>query len=243
MAFGWALAIGEMIVATGKGPVAGHPTLSSAFRAEVHGLWSMARFLWYLSDQFQCTTSTHKLFIHIDNKALIGRMERYFEQGIQNKSILFSDSDVTISAFNKIKTWSAQIQHVRSHNTSSSSANSFPESLNKLADELARGQLSAMKRPHTVVQGPLCILHINDTYVTRDIQKLVLEAASKAPIQQFLCEKYYWSAGTFNLVNWDMQAKILATYDRNDQQQILKFVHKWLPTNHRLSREFQSSSA
>jgi hypothetical protein len=213
MAFGWVLTIGETIVATGKGPAAGHPTLSLAY-----GLWSMARFLRYLSNHFQCSTSTHKLFIHIDNKAIIGRMERYYKQGISNKSIHFPDSDVTIPAFNELKTWSTQIQHVKSHNTSPSSANSFPERLNKLADELARDQLSTMKRPLTVVQGPLCILHINDIHVTRDTQKLVLEAASKAPIQQFLRDKYDWSLGTFDLVNWDMQAKILATYDKNDQQ-------------------------
>jgi hypothetical protein len=243
MAFGWVIAIGETIVAKGKGPAAGHPTLASAFQAEAYGLWSMARFLRFLSDRFQCSTSTHKLFIHIDNKALIRRVDRYYEHGISNTAILFPDSDVTMTAFNELKTWQAQIQHVKSHSTSPSSTISFPERLNKLADELARNKMSTMKRPNTVVQNPLCLLQINQVHVTRDIQKSILEAASKAPIQQFLRDKYDWSSVTFDLVNWDMQVKILATYDKNDQQRILKFVHEWLPTNHRLIRESQSTTA
>jgi hypothetical protein len=237
------ITIGETIVATGKGPAAGHPTLSSAFRAEAYGLWSMAMFLRYMSVHFQCSSTTHKLFIHIDNKAIIGRVERYYEQGVTNKSILFPDSDVTISAFKELKCWQAQLHHVKSHNTSSSDANSLPEKLNKIADELARDQMHTMKCPHTVVQSPLCILKINEVYITRDTQKSILEVASKAPIQQFLRDKYDWGSGTFDLVNWDLQAKILATYDKNDQQRILKFVHEWLPTNHRLFREVQSTTA
>jgi hypothetical protein len=243
MAFGWVIAIGETIVATGKGPAAGHPTQASAFRAEAYGLWSMARYLKSLSDRFQCSISTHKLFIHIDNRALIGRMDRYYEHGISNKSIPFPDSDVTISAFKELKNWQAQLQHVKSHNTSSSTTKSFPESLNEIVDGLARNQLGLMMRPHTEVQSPLCILKINKVYITRDTQKSILEAASKAPIQQYLRDKFEWSSITFDLINWDMQAKILATYDKNDQQRILKFVHEWLPTNHRLKRESQSMTA
>jgi hypothetical protein len=89
MAYGWVIAIGETIVATGNGPAAGHPSLSSAFRAEAYGLWSMATFLHHLSDQYLILHSSRKLFIHIDNKALIGRMNRYEEQGISARSINF----------------------------------------------------------------------------------------------------------------------------------------------------------
>jgi hypothetical protein len=70
-----------------------------------------------------------------------------------------------------------------------------------------------------------------------------MNAASKAPIQQFLSDKNGWSSGTFDLVHWELQEKMLNTYDRNDQQRILKFVHEWLPTNHRLHRESQTTTA
>jgi hypothetical protein len=107
------IAIGKTIVATGKGPAAVHPSLSSAFQAEAYGLWSMAIFLRYLSDQYQFSSSSHKLFIHIDNKALIGRMNRYCKQGISARSINFPDSDITIPASKELKPWSAQLQHVK----------------------------------------------------------------------------------------------------------------------------------
>jgi hypothetical protein len=243
MAYGWVIAIGETIVATGNGPAAGHPSLSSAFRAEAYGLWSMATFLRYLSVQYLFSHSSHKLFIHIDNKALIGRMNRYEEQGISARSINFPDADITIPASEELKPWTAQLQHVKSHNTTKTGEYSFPEKLNRITDELARDRLMTMKKPCINVQGPLCLLCIKDTYVTRDTQKHIMNAASKAPIQQFLSDKNGWSSGTFDSVHWELQEKMLNTYDRNDQQRILKFVHEWLPTNHRLHRESQSTTA
>jgi hypothetical protein len=243
MAFGWVLAIGEQIVATGKGSAAGHPNLSSAFRAEAYGLWSVAKFLNALSEQYQIADSNHKLFLHIDNKALISRMERYNDSGIHTKSTHFPDSDVTISAHRDLQQWSAQFQHVKGHSTTQTPEINFPTRLNSIADELARDQLGTMKQPKQEVNSHFCLLRINDMYITRDIQKIVMNAASKAPIQYFLCEKYEWNSSTFDLINWDLQAKILSTYDKNDQQRILKFVHEWLPTNHRLRRESQSTTA
>jgi hypothetical protein len=243
MAYGWVIAIGENTVATGNGPAAGHPSLSSAFRAEAYGLWSMATFLCHLSDKYQISSTSHKLFVHLDNKALIGRMDRYGDQGVSAGSINFPDADVTIPAYEELKTWTAQLQHVKSHNKTTTGEYSFPEKLNRIADELARDRMMTMKKPLLSVQSPLCLLQIKDTYVTRDIQKHVLNAASKAPIQQFLSDKNEWHSGTFDLIHWELQEKILNTYDRKDQQRILKFVHEWLPTNHRLQRESQSTTA
>jgi hypothetical protein len=144
----------------------------------------MATFLCYLFDQYLILHSSHKLFIHIDNKALIGRMNRYEEQGISARSINFSNADITIPANEELKPWTAQLQHVKSHNTTKTGEYSFPEKLNRIADELARDQLMTMKKPCITVQGPLCLLRIKDTYVTRDRQKHIMNAASKAPIQQ-----------------------------------------------------------
>jgi hypothetical protein len=93
-------------------------------------------------------------------------MDKYYELGISNKSIPFPNSDVTISAFEELKYWQAQLQHVKSHNTLSSTTKSFPESLNEIMDDLARSQLGSMKRPHTEVQSLLCILKINKVYIT-----------------------------------------------------------------------------
>jgi hypothetical protein len=243
MAFGWVLAIGEQIIVTCKGSAAGHPSFSSAFRAEAYGLWSVAKFLNALSEQHQIGDSTHKLFIHIDNKALISRMERYNDSGINNKSIHFPDSDVTISAHCVLQKWSPQFQHVKGHSSTKTPDISFPTQLNSIADELARDQLGTMKHPKKEVTSHFCLLRRDDIYITRDIQKIVMNAASKAPIQHFLCEKYEWNSSIFDLINWDLQEKILSTYDKNDQQRILKFVHEWLPTNHRLHRESQSMTA
>jgi hypothetical protein len=66
--------------------------------------------------------------------------------------------------------------------------------------------------------------------------------ASNIPMQQYYQEKYGWSKTTFEEIDWDLQWRVLTSYDINDQRRILKLVHGWLPTNYRLHRELQQSS-
>jgi hypothetical protein len=242
MAFGWTVAIGETIIATGKGPAEGDPTLASAFRAEAYGLQSVAKFLRILIDHFNVSPTNYKWFIHIDNKALIARMDLYKTWRITPKSTQWPDADVTISAYNLLVDIDVQFQHIKSHSTKENSK-SFPSRIHNIADELAKDFRGTMKAPQHHVTNNFCLLRVNDRFVTRDMQRIILETASEIPISQFLQDKYEWKTGTFELVNWELQYKTLSFYTIPDQQRILKFVHNWLPTNHRLQREAQSTSA
>jgi hypothetical protein len=67
-----------------------------------------------------------------------------------------------------------------------------------------------------------------------------MDSASRIPIQQYYQEKYGWSSKVFNEIAWDIQYKVLKSYDVNDQRRLLKYVHRWLPTNHRLHQELQT---
>jgi hypothetical protein len=49
-----------------------------------------------------------------------------------------------------------------------------------------------------------------------------------------------WTVQTFEGIHWELQYKVLSSYDINDQRRIIKFVHNWLPTNKRLHREKMS---
>jgi hypothetical protein len=77
MAFGWVIAIDEVIIATGRGPAAGHPSMASSFQAEAYGLKAVAQFIWQLLTEMNITVDKYKWFIYLDSKALIGRMQMY----------------------------------------------------------------------------------------------------------------------------------------------------------------------
>jgi hypothetical protein len=78
--------------------------------------------------------------------------------------------------------------------------------------------------------------------VTKDIQRIILEAASRIPLQQYYKEKYNWTKHIFEEIHWDLQYKVLSSYSINNQRRIIKFIHNWLPTNKRLHREKLSST-
>jgi hypothetical protein len=246
MSFGWVVAVGEFIIAQGKGPAEGHPTLASAFRAEAYGLLASAQFLQHLISTFQMTINRYQWFFHIflDNKALIDRMLLYDSSTVTGKSTQWPDADITITTYQILQKLKVQYQHVKSHQDRNNNTDklSFPARMNKIADELARHHCGTMKAPQTKVTEEFCLLRIDERYITRDLQKCILDASSQIPIRQYLKEKHGWNSLVFDLINWEMQYKTLTTYDNNDQQRILKFVHDWLPTNHRMYHEQLSTT-
>jgi hypothetical protein len=169
-------------------------------------------------------------------------MELYNTWKITPKLTQWPDADVTIPAYTHLGDIAVQYQHVKSHSSNGMST-SFPTKIHNLADKLAREYCSTMRSPRQNITNKFCLLCIGDRFVTRDIQKIIIETASKIPIAQFLHDKFEWKSRTFELINWELQYKILSTYEIQDQQRILKFVHNWLPTNHRLQREAQSTTS
>jgi hypothetical protein len=99
-----------------------------------------------------------------------------------------------------------------------------------------------MQKPVTTVQGNHCHLVIKDRYITRDTKKWLLQKAGEIQIQNYYQKKYGWTYSVFNSIRWDLQHKALLTYKLSDQRRLLKFVHDWLPTNHRLFREGQEQT-
>jgi hypothetical protein len=246
MAIGWVIAVGEYIIAQGKGPAEGHPTLSTAFRSEAYGLLVAAQFIQHLISTFQMTRDRYKWFFHINNKAVIDRMLVYDASTITGKSTQWPDADITITTNYKLHKLKAQYLHVKSHQDKYNDTTklNFPARMNKIADELAWHQCGTMKAPRNHVTGKfLCLLRIDERHITRDLQKWIMDTSSQIPIRQYLRERHGWNRTVFDIITWDLQyKKTLATFDNNAQQRILKFVHDWLPTNHRMHREKLSTT-
>jgi hypothetical protein len=241
MSYGWVAAVNETVIAEGKGPAEGHQELAQSFRAEAYGLASVTGFLKLMTEHFNTATNKHKWFIHLDNKSLIKRMESYQNEVVTSKWALLPDIDITNLAHKTLTGINAQFHHVKGHqNRKSDHKLDFPAQLNIKADGLAELQRKLMKRPITGISIPHCHLVIAEKFVNKDIQRQLLESASKVPIQHYYKEKLGWTSSVFSDIAWELQSKVLCGYDINDQRRLLKFVHGWLPTNKRLHRENKS---
>jgi hypothetical protein len=108
-----------------------------------------------------------------------------------------------------------------------------------MADALATQQREQMDKPVINVVSDSCLLKIQDKFITRDSQKWIMQHSGEVQIKDYYKKKYGWSTSTFQEIDWKLQHRVLRSFSRND---LLKFVHEWLPTNYRLFREGQESS-
>jgi hypothetical protein len=244
LTYGWVIAVNECIIARGRGPAEAHPEMAESFRAEAYGLASATAVLWLMIQHFQILEEDHRWFFHINSKTLISRMESYETELQTPKWAHKPDIDITNTVHRNLKGMKAQFVHIKGHQdtTRSDKPISFTAELNVMADTLASQQRQTMRSPVMVVTTEQHLLKIGDMYITREAQRWILDKASCIPIQQYYLDKFGWTKATFLGIDWDLQQRVLSSYDINDQRRILKFVHGWLPMNYRLHREKQSST-
>jgi hypothetical protein len=213
-----------MIIAKGQGPAESHPAMVEAYRGEAYGLAAATSFIQAMLEFFEIRPEKHRWFFHIDNKAIIRRMESYTSEKITPKWTHFPDIDITNIAHAQSKNLTPQFRHVKEHqNDQSGNTNiSFPAQLNIMADSLATQQRGTMARPTTQVTTNHSHLQIGDMFVTRDSQRWLMETAGKTPIQKYYQDKYGWSRSTFDSIDWELQWKALTSYDINDQKKNIK---------------------
>lgn len=242
--FGWVIAADKTLIAKGRGPAEAHPSLAESFRSEGYGLSSALIFIQNLKKEFNIQLRDHKITIHIDNMALIQRMEGCRTQVPVPRWNLRSDEDITRLAHSLLTT-TTNIIHVHSHQDDDKDWEklSFPAQLNIMADEEATHHREMMDGPATMVTNiARAQLRIQNMAITRDSQRLLLQAAGKIPLKQYYADKHGWTSTIFDAISWKSQHKALEHFDINDQTRILKFVHGWLPTQNRLFKEGAATS-
>jgi hypothetical protein len=228
----------------GRGPAASHPALAESFRSEGYGLASVALFLHQLQLQYKFNMEQHTWKIYIDNKSLIQRMESYKNSTRHSKWNLRPDADITNMAHVLLQQFPAKIFHVKSHQDDKKDLHelSFAAQLNVLADAQATRHYEEMKKPLTTVLSNRRHLVLGNTFITWDVKHWLLTKAGKIPIRQFYHDKYGWTHQTFDSIHWEVQKKALHSYNKRDEQRLLKYVHGWLPTKKHLFREAQCNS-
>jgi hypothetical protein len=169
-------------------------------------------------------------------------MESYSGKSLDTRWTHKPDMDITDVIWSNISEIDAQFDFVKGHQdkTKNNKTLDFPAQLYIMANAMATQQQQLPKTPRVKVTTPGHHIVINGMTLTRDAQKILMETASKIPMQQYFRDKYGWSEQVFTAVHWELQYRVLQCYDTNDQRHILKYAHGWLPTNKQLYCENQS---
>jgi hypothetical protein len=243
LTYGWVIAINTTVVAKGQGRTQCPVDMAGSFRAEAYGVAAVSQVIALMSEHYELKAGEHEWYFYIDNKTLINSLERYRNEQEYSKWNLNPDADAVKYAHKLTKQIPLNFVHVKSHQSAGKdfSKLSIPVQLNILADQLAKEQ-QQYRENSPEVYLPFCYLKIRGKHVTKDSKRSLLEEASMIPVRQYYKEKYGWNTEVFYTINWELQQKVLNSYPTNDQRQILKMVHGWLPTYDRLQRENQVTS-
>jgi ribonuclease HI len=245
--YGWVIASSDSMLITGKGPAEAHPTMANSFRSEGYGAASALLFITAYCKAWDLPTSGKTWKLLIDNKAMVDRLNEHKEAWkrkggkyhIRPEADITKVTDTLLRGLDDI-----QIMHIKGHQDSRNPNNiTWEAQLNITADSLATEHRWDMMSPAVEVSNTTDgMLVIEGKAITRDINQQLWQEASKLPIREYYKERYGWSHQLFDKINWKAQQAALIKFSTQDQQRILKFVHKWLPTGRNLQREQQSQS-
>jgi hypothetical protein len=244
--FGWVVAVNKTIIATGKGPAQAHPSMAESFRSEGYGLVSACLFLHNMMRHFNITIpEQHQWTIYIDNKSLIQRLNSFRTRTNIPRWNLRPDEDICKVAAHLLRKLPACLKHIKSHQDKNQHIDKLPFEavLNTMADKEATMQRQRMHEPDSNVNIiGAAQLRIENVTITRDSQRWLLHQAGRIPILQYYKERFGWEESTFERISWKTQLAVLHKYNQDDQTRITKFVHGWLPTQHRKFKEGTAKS-
>ncbi len=240
--FGWVccLADGEEERVSCTGPVFG--AKPSSFRAEGHGMLSLARFLHRLFDYCDRLDESEMLF-GCDNQGLLQRILALTNQSFANpRTTMAPDWDIvqaTVQTFRLLPVMPA-ITHVKGHqddNTAIENLSILARS-NCAADELAttHNRLRGKKCSSVPqIDGNPIQLHINGEMINSKCEQAIRFAASAPAIIKQIKRRNDWNDETFHSVDWEAQ-RIASNRRYGERVHIVKLCHDILPTGKMVNR-------
>jgi hypothetical protein len=210
--FGWAMAINNVVIAKGRGPVQVAPEMAESFRAEGYGLASACLFAQNLSRKLGINPQQHLWKIVIDSKSLIQRITRYRTHINTPRWNLRPDEDICKVAYQLLPKFPANIIHIKSHQEINDKSRDLhiDITLNNIADNEATLQRNSMSEPARKVDNiGVAQLRIDNMAITRESQRWLLCMAGRIPIQHYYHNRYGWSDRTFNDISWETQWAVL----------------------------------
>jgi hypothetical protein len=243
--FGWILRCNDHNIASGYGNAPGTEALHSSFRSEAYGMLAGASFLRHVlnscHDQWK---SKRAATLYCDNRSLVERLQRHTTTPMTLKEFTAPDVDVELQILQEISLMKEQtinitFHHVKGHQDSTKPMEelSTEAKLNIEADRLA--SLPLKQVPQASYQD-FCANHVSlfvdSEPVTAKIKTILRTSHLKAPLKRHLQKQYKWSDNTINNIWWSAHGKAIKNLSFKDRLIVQKFIHNYLPTNHRESK-------
>jgi len=135
------------------------------------------------------------------------------------------------------------IEKVTSHIEVEDAPNEFFWGCNTFVDELATRarrfyNVEALKRVEQYVfPGAVAGCKIDGRIENNNLYTVIMEHIQGNELKWFLMEKYGWSEKIFFDIAWSAHQRELSKYPRLKRSTLIKYIHGWLATNRRRSRE------
>ena len=140
-------------------------------------------------------------------------------------------------------------QKVTSHIQLHEAPNEFYWLCNDIADVLAsrareEWSVDQLKgQPSFAFRGTKAVCRINGRLENNNIYRKLTEEINGANLQLYLMERYNWTEKEFNQIAWSAHQREIGRIPRYKQVTLYKYIHGWLATNKRRSRERASIPA
>ena len=110
----------------------------------------------------------------------------------------------------------------------------------KARDEVLQGTFIAHMSPY--FEGAKIMCRIDGNYVSDHLKDKIKERIYGEQTEEFLCSKYNWTDRIFSLIDWDAHKTAVGRIHILQQVTVHKFIHGWLATQKRRSREEGSTA-
>jgi hypothetical protein len=240
--FGWVccLADEEEEIVSCAGPVFG--AKPSSFRAEGHGMLSLARFLCRL---FDCCNRLEELETSFgcDNKGSLQRILALTNPSFANPSATMAPDwdtvQATVQTFHLLPVMptTTHVKGHQDHNTAIENL-SFLARSNCAADELAttHNRIPGKNCPSVPqIEGDPIQLHINGETINSKCEQAIRFAASSLAIIKQIKRRDEWNDETFHSVDWEAQ-RIASNRRHGERVHIVKLCHDALPAGKMVNR-------
>jgi len=222
----------QMITRT-VGPVDGHLSLVTSYRAELSGIIACLYTIYRICQYYQISSGSCTLYC--DNKCALCNAFRPIHPGIT--AYFKTDHDLVEIAQSLLTTLpiTVTLTWVKGHYKGNKIE--YQHLLNEKADQIA-GEYQQIQHPHISIRCPppppnykVCLLY-DKSVLTAKAQSTISSAMHTAPIEEHSIRKAGWDRWVFNLVHWDAHEKSFKFLPCYSQHSTSKLLHGLLNTNH-----------
>jgi hypothetical protein len=236
------------ILLTCYGQPSGNDPLS--FRSEICAFLAAVRLVTlltqYYDEKLSCKEpGRSKIQVYTDSASMIKKLKAYDKYPTAPlMTVLDSEWDVLSALHRALKCFRTypKINWVKSHQDDKvydKTAMPLNAYLNSEADELATIGLKRLQEKPKVPLDPETVIqfHIKGRTITRDFKKAVREIITLPLLKNFYCNRFGWTEGLFDSVDWDIFRPV---YKKHMSSKGIQWIHKFcikkLPTGERVHK-------